>query len=296
METALRYFYEAAKQGSMRLASEKLGIAVSSISRQIAQLETELGVPLIERGRRSVRLTEAGRLAFEFHRNNLVELDNFQSRIQSLRGVRTGLVQLAVGEGLLGSGFFETINGFYSANRGIRIQTHVAATTEIVRMVKDDEAHIGLVLQIEPEPKIRVRVSVKQDLVVLAHPTHPLASRKSLTVSDLSEHELCLPPREFRIRQILAKTEAAHGILLEPSIITTSIVMMREMAAGGHVVTVLPRALSGQSAPQLVAIPFAENEIDSTSVHLISRLGRQLHGAPAKLMVTLEAKMRGWGA
>ena len=44
---ALQYFYEAANLGSMRLASDKIGVATSSISRQIAQLEYELGVPLI---------------------------------------------------------------------------------------------------------------------------------------------------------------------------------------------------------------------------------------------------------
>ena len=59
LDNALSYFFEAANLGSMRLASEKIGVAVSSISRQISQLELELGTPLIERGRRSIRLTEA---------------------------------------------------------------------------------------------------------------------------------------------------------------------------------------------------------------------------------------------
>ena len=47
---ALYYFHEAARLGSMRLASDKIGVAVSSISRQIAQLERDMGVALIERG------------------------------------------------------------------------------------------------------------------------------------------------------------------------------------------------------------------------------------------------------
>ena len=58
-DNALNYFYEAAKRGSMRLASEKIGVAVSSISRQISQLERTFGMSLIEPGRRSIKLTEA---------------------------------------------------------------------------------------------------------------------------------------------------------------------------------------------------------------------------------------------
>lgn len=298
MEAGMRYFYEAANQGSMRLASEKLGVAVSSISRQIAQLEAELGVPLIERGRRSVKLTEAGRLTYEFHRANMIEQDIFRSKIQGLRGVRTGLIQLAVGEGFLGSAFFETINDFHASNPGLRIETHVAATSEIVRMIQEDEAHIGLVLQIEPEPKIRVRVSAMQDLLVLTHPSHPLTRKSEIAIADLAQHDLCLPPRGFRIRQLIARAETTAGIYLEPAITTSSIVMMRDLAAHGQVATVLPRiAVLGElSSRRLTAIPFANNVLESTSIHLISRLGRQLHGAPAKLMSALEAKIKGWGA
>ena len=59
-DAKLRYLAETASLGSMRAASEKLDVAVSSISRQIAQLEADIGLPLIERGRRSIKLTEAG--------------------------------------------------------------------------------------------------------------------------------------------------------------------------------------------------------------------------------------------
>lgn len=298
MESGMRYFYEAANQGSMRLASEKLGVAVSSISRQIAQLEAELGMPLIERGRRSVKLTEAGRLAYEFHRANVIEQDIFRSKIQSLRGVRTGSIQLAVGEGFLSSAFSETISSFHIANPGLRIDTHVAPTSEIVRMIQEDEAHFGLVLQMEPEPKIRVRVSAMQDMLVLAHPSHALTRKKEISIADLAQHNLCLPPRGFRIRQILARAEAASGIYLEPAITTSSIVMMRDLAAEGHVVTVLPRiAVIGElETERLAAVPFAKDIIEDISIHLISRLGRQLQGAPTKLMSVLEAKMRRWSA
>jgi DNA-binding transcriptional LysR family regulator len=118
-----------------------------------------------------------------------------------------------------------------------------------------------------------------------------------VTIADLAEHALCLPPRGFRIRQLLAKAEAASGIYLEPAIVTNSIVMMRDLSAQGIVATILPRiAVLGElTAHRLVAVPFAAGVVEATSIHLISRLGRQLHGAPAKLMTTLEGKIRRWG-
>jgi DNA-binding transcriptional LysR family regulator len=53
----VRYLYEAARLGSMRAVADQLDVAVSSISRQISQLEAEVGVALIEHGRRTVMLT-----------------------------------------------------------------------------------------------------------------------------------------------------------------------------------------------------------------------------------------------
>ena len=296
MDVAMRYFYEAASQGSMRLASEKLGVAVSSISRQIIQLEGYLGVNLIEKGRRSVKLTEAGQLTYDFHRTHIVELDSLRTKIQDLRGVRKGSIRLAVGEGFLSSAFFQTIDAFHTKNRGLHIETHVGSTSEIVRMVQDDEVHIGLVLQIEPEPKVRVRLSLAQPLMILVHPSHALTRKNTVSIADLAQHDLCLPPKGFRIRQILAQMEAASGIYLEPAQTTSSIVMMRDLAAEGRFATVLPQiAVFGEIASRrLVAIPFDETEADPVSVHLITRLGRHLEGAPAKLLTVLEAKMRSW--
>ena len=296
MSSKMRYFYEAANQGSMRLASEKLGVATSSVSRQIAQLEAELGIALLERSRRTVKLTEAGRVAYEYHRSCMLEQDTFRSKIQSLRGVRTGTIELAVGEGFLTSAFFQTISDFRAENPALEIRTIVASSTEIVRLIQEDEAHFGLVLQIEPEPKIRIRVSVVQEMLVLAHPSHALTRKTEVTLADLAQCDLCLPPQGFRLRQILARAEAASGIYLKPAVETDSVVMMRELVAQGRLVTVLPKiaAYGELGANRLVGLPFVDGAMEPTSIHLITRLGRQLHGAPQKLMNVLEAKMRSW--
>ncbi|HEX2139899.1 MAG TPA: LysR family transcriptional regulator, partial [Woeseiaceae bacterium] len=98
----LRYLYEAVRGGTMRAASEKLNVAPSSISRQIAQLEEELGIPLIERSRRSLKLTEAGEIAINYFRELTTHQEAFISQLRDLRGLKGGTVKLAVGEGFIG--------------------------------------------------------------------------------------------------------------------------------------------------------------------------------------------------
>jgi DNA-binding transcriptional LysR family regulator len=295
-DNAFNYFFEAANLGSMRLASDKIGVAVSSISRQITQLESAMGVALIERGRRSIRLTEAGRLVFDFHRQQLSDRESLMNRLQELRDVKTGHIDLAIGEGFIDNAFARTIDQFQRRNPGIAVFIHSCASSEIVRMVLEDEVHIGMIFHVSDEPKIRTRVSVVQPLTVLCAPIHPAAALSEITLEDLTKFDLCLPPKGFRIRTALLDAQRRTRVNLEPMLVTTSLQMMREIAKAGRAVTVLPRtaALTELAEGSLVARPLRDPDLEHSTVSLIHRLGRQLDGAPARLLSVLEANLKTW--
>ncbi len=295
-DNAFHYFYEAASLGSMRLASDKIGVAVSSISRQISQLETALGVALIERGRRSIRLTDAGRLVFDFHRDQIADRESLMNRLHELREVKTGNILMAIGEGFIGHAFATTIDQFQRRNPGLAVTIYSCSSSDVVRMVLEDEVHIGMILHVTEEPKIRTRLSVSQPLTVLCAPTHPIAALKAVTMEDLAGYNLCLPPKGFRIRSTLAHAERRARVVIEPMLVTTSIQMMRDVAKAGRVVTVLPRisAVTELAEGSLVARPLLDPELEHSSVSLIHRLGRQLDGAPARLLSLLENNLKSW--
>ncbi|WP_420139797.1 LysR family transcriptional regulator [Sphingomonas sp.] len=297
LENAFGYFYEAANLGSMRLASEKIGVAVSSISRQIAQLEQDLGTPLIERGRRSIRLTEAGRMALDYYRDQLADREALMNRLRDLREMKTGRIDMAVGEGFIGRSFIGLIDAFQRRNPGITVSITSGTTSEIVRMVLEDEAHIGMILHTSDEPKIRTRTAVAQPLMVICSPDHPAAAMPALTLADLQQHHLCLPPKGFRIRHLLNDAEKRAQTWLEPNIVSSSLQVMRELARAGRMVTLLPRVsvISELEEGTLVARPLREAELEHATVSLIHRLARQLDGAPSRLLGQLEAKLKSWG-
>lgn len=296
LEVALGYFYEAANLGSMRLASEKIGVAVSSISRQIAHLEKELGLPLIERGRRSVRLTEAGRMTLTYYREQLADREALINRLRDLREMKTGRIDIAVGEGFFGRSFSSLIETFQRKNPGIVVSVLSGTTSEIVRMVLEDEAHVGMILTVSNEPKIRTRTSVAQPLEVMCARNHPAAQMPSLTLADLKRFSLCLPPKGFRIRALLNDAEKRAQTWLEPAVVTSSLQLMRDLVRSGRMIAVLPRiaAVSELEQGTIVARPLLEAELEHATVSLIHRLGRQLDGAPARLLSQIESKLRTW--
>jgi DNA-binding transcriptional LysR family regulator len=292
-DAKLRYLVEAAALGTMRAASDKLNVAVSSVSRQIANLESELGLLLIERGRRSIKLTEAGELALRYYRESLAHREALDSSFQALRGLRTGSIQLAIGEGFVAAVSL-LLQKFLNKNAGVSLSVATAATLDVIRYVVDDEAHIGLVFHAPAEPKLSVRCSIPQPINLIVHPAHPLAKFPSVTLKQLADHRLCMTESSFRIRQIISIAEAQERVSVSSRIVTNSLQLLREMVKSGDYVTLMPdiAAFSELENRELVSIRVESSALQTTSVNLVTRLGRALPVAAAALLPLLERAMR----
>ena len=289
----LRYLAEAVRGGTMRAASENLNVAPSSISRQIAQLEDELGVPLIERSRRRLKLTEAGEIALNYYRELATQQEAFVSRLRDLKGLRGGTVRLAVGEALIGDLLLEVLQRFMEQYPEIRIVIHTAGTTDVVAMVLDDEVHMGMVFQAMPDAKLRVRASSDQPLKLIVRPDHPLARRASVKVTELAGERLGVPEKSFRIRQIIASAESEANVFLTPVLTSNSLLLLKAFARSGSGVTILPSiaAHSEVEAGVLKAITIDLRSLNLTSASVITRLGRQLPVGAVRLLQEIEATM-----
>jgi len=277
----------------MRAASENLNVAPSSVSRQIAQLEDELGVQLIERNRSPLKLTEAGELALTYYREFSAQQEAFISQVRDLKGLKGGSVRLAVGEGLIGDPLLKVLERFMSQYPEICIYVRTAGSAEVVSMVLEDEAHVGMVFQPQPDAKIRVRASSDQPLKVIIRPDHSLRKRTSLTLADIAGEPIGLTETSFRIRQTLRAAEAEANVFLTPVLVSNSLLVLKEFARSGSGITILPAiaALSEILAGTLSAVPLSHSALNHTSASVITRLGRHLPLAAVRLLQKIEATM-----
>ena len=99
--TALRYFLEVARSGSLSKASGNLYVAVSALSRQIAKLEEEVGAALFERRPRGMVLSDAGRLLAEHARRSLLDTERVTEEIRGLANGGRATIRVASSEGRL---------------------------------------------------------------------------------------------------------------------------------------------------------------------------------------------------
>lgn len=292
-DNRLRSLAEAVRGGTMRAASENLNVAPSSISRQIAQLEEELGVPLIERNRSPLKLTEAGEIALGYYRELTTHQEAFISQVRDLNQLKGGTVKLAVGEALIGDVFVNVLDRFMTQHPDIRVHIRTAGTNDIVGLVLNDEVHLGMAFEPEPDAKIRVRASSDQPIKVIASPEHPVSSRSSVTISDLADERLAMPETTFRIREVLRNAESQEHVFLQPVLVSNSLLTLKEFARSGSGITIMPAIAANSEIAEgrLNAVPIDHPELMHTSASVITRLGRQLPVGAVRLLQKVEATM-----
>lgn len=194
----LRYFTTVAAEGSFSRAAEKLHIAQPPLSRQIQQLEDELGVRLLDRGR-PITLTEPGRYLFEQARQILQRVDDMRSMTKR---IAKGLV-LQFNIGFVASTLYdalpELIRRFRITVPGVEVQLLEMTTIEQVAALKDGRIDVGFG-RLRFDDEMITRKVIREERLCLATPVgHPLANREEpLRLRDAAHEPLIIYPKAPR--------------------------------------------------------------------------------------------------
>ncbi|MBV7257490.1 LysR family transcriptional regulator [Pacificimonas sp. WHA3] len=274
----LRYLYEVSLCGSMRAASEKMNVAPSSVSRQIAILEDELDAPVLERGRGKAKLTDAGAMAVEYYREDRARKETLASHLDEIRGLQRGCVRLAIGEGFVGDLFTEAMHAFLTRYSAIDLDVRVTGTNQVLSMVEEDEVHIGMVFDCPTLPRISIKHSYSLPLKAVMSPDNPLAQSEMVGLPDLASSKFALPPPNFRIREVIERAAFDEKIALAPAMISNSLLILKNRVMAPDCVTVLPdfAILKELKAGHLVSVPIRSKSLSNTSAGIVTRLGRLL--------------------
>lgn len=301
-ESRLSYLFEAVQCGTVRAAADRLDIAPSAVSRQIALLEAELALPLIERHKRGVHLTQAGRLLMEYYREQRAHQEDLLAKLQEVRGLRRGHIRLAVGEGFVSDLMGAPLQFFCRRYPDITLTLDLAGTNEVMRLVAEDDADIGLVYNPPAEPKIVSRAQLAQPVHAIVAPGSPLIAKAdklgTLTLDALYDVPLALMHGSYGTRQLMELAEQSEKHRLVPTVTTNSISVLKHFVRAGLGATFLPTFAVSQEidAGVLRALPIDHPILSSAEAHLITRTGRRLSGAANRLLTHLASKMEAFGA
>jgi DNA-binding transcriptional LysR family regulator len=194
----LRYCIAVAEEGSFTRAARRLRLAQQAISRQIADLERELGVKLFERGARGAKLTAAGSVFVEDARGALGQTVRAaqRARAQNARG------KLCLAYSYLTPSHFsivgETIARFHHSRPDLAVDVRHLSTGAQTFALKDGSIDVAFGYLPEPDTGELVSELFRDDPLVgvLLPASHPLAAREPLLLRDLSGLPLLMLARE----------------------------------------------------------------------------------------------------
>ncbi|WP_322004228.1 LysR family transcriptional regulator [Paraburkholderia tropica] len=293
-DSRIVYFYEAVRCGTIRAAADWLDVAPSAVSRQIGLLEQELDAALIERHARGVTPTEAGRCVIEYFREQLAHRDDLLSRLEELRGMKTGQVNVVLGEGFVSDLLAGPMQQFCRQFPGIRVNLDVGGTNDVIRKISNDEGEIGLVYNPPAEPKLVSRASKRQPMMAIVGPDFPRRTHKVLTVQQIAAYPLAATHPSYGTRQMLEAVEYAEHVKLAPTVATNSFAILKEFVRSGLGVAVMPSfAVAAElQAKELFAIDIAHPILENAEAHMVTRVGRKLSVAANKMLQLMTSQMR----
>lgn len=277
-QSALRYFLEVARTGSINGAAERLRVAASAVSRQIAKLEDELGSALFERRSRGMVLTQAGRLLASYAQRTALESDQIINEIRELRSAGRGLIRLGITEGLAVSFIPEMIHAFRCNRPHIMFNMKVLSPAGVVKAVQEGDVDVGVTFSVSPEGGVKIQWQQAMPSYAISSPNHPLIGQGRVDISELLKYPIAILDEAATIRQVLDMYCASKGISLEPTATSTNIASLLTLCRLGSAVT-FSAYISVRMAVRdrhVAIVPFNESRFLERNLQIQTMLGRSL--------------------
>ena len=289
----LQAFARIAELGSFQKAAQALHLSQSALSRRISKLEADLGVRLLDRTTRRVRLTAVGRDFLPQARRLIEELETSISGLRDMAKHGSGQVALACVPTAAMHILPPVIKDYSAKHPDNRIRILDVHANEVLQAVLRGEAEFGLTLSGPEEPEIETEALFGDPFVLACHRNHPLAKRKSVKWAELAAHRVITVGRMSGNRALLDfglpgnlpqqrwTYEVQHSF-------STGLGLVE---AGIGVIAVPMLALAGKKDSRLVSRPLVEPKLTRT-LAVIRRRGVTLSPAAQEFLAMLK---RRWG-
>ena len=273
---------EIARAGSIRRAAERLNLTPSALTRQIQDLEYELGTPIFERLPQGMRLNAAGELFVRHVRDQVADLDRVRSQIADLSGVRRGHVSLACSQAFLTQLVPEEVEAYRALFPQVGFMVQVRDHAQAVTSLAAFEADLALILQPPPSAELHPLFSGHQTLYALMRRGHPLAAETGpVRLRECLAHPLALPDHSLAIRHHIAHALARRGVELRPVVESGSLEFLRNLTLREDLVSLqIPSGIPQD--PRLHSRPIDARDLTPMTLVLAQLRGRSLSVAAAK--------------
>ncbi|HVW53626.1 MAG TPA: LysR family transcriptional regulator [Trinickia sp.] len=238
----LRLFVAVCDHRNMARAAKEMHIEPSAISKRIAQLESDLAVPLLVRTRRGVQPTPAGIVLLEHARTALFTMERIANDVAGFKRGLVGSVTVCASASAIAETLLDDIASFLRQpeHENVKVSVDEQISLELVRRVRDGETSIGVCWD-SADLQGLTHLPYRHDHLALAvHPGHPLARHTSLSFEQTLDYEHVGLPPSTAVHTMLRRAAAALGRSVSYRMIVSTLDATFRVVAANLGISVVP--------------------------------------------------------
>ncbi|HEY1933832.1 MAG TPA: LysR family transcriptional regulator [Acetobacteraceae bacterium] len=235
----LRLFLHVAEAQNITHGAARTNMALASASERIHGMEQSLGVALLQRQRRGVSLTPAGRAVAHHAQLVMQQIDQMQAELSVYSGEIKGHVRILANSSALSEFLPEALNAFLAANPGIDVDVEERPSYDIIRAVAEGFAEIGIVADIVDFAGLQAFPFATDRLVLITPQRHPFAGRR-VAFRDLLDQDFVGMASNNALQQHLGQHAIQAGHPLKLRVRLGSFDAIARMVENGVGIAVIP--------------------------------------------------------
>lgn len=273
----LQYFVEVANREHISQAADHMNVAQSAVSRQIANLEAELGAPLFDRIGRNVKLTPIGKIFLEHTVTALKAIDFAAKQVEEYLNPEKGTIKVGFPSSLASYVLPNVISAFKKEYPEISFQLRQGSYNFLIEAVKNRELNLAFLGPLPPKDESIVpTVLFSERFYGLLPADHPFAQNEQLYLVDFREEDFVLFPESYILRKVAVDACKEAGFIPRITSEGEDLDALKGLVAAGIGITLLPESSLYDSIPRFTAkVPIASPSINRT-VGIISPSNREI--------------------
>ncbi|MBB4825572.1 DNA-binding transcriptional LysR family regulator [Sporosarcina luteola] len=234
----IEIFVKVVDVGNFTRAGELLGMTQSGISHNIASLESELGIVLLNRGRNGVSLTDSGERIIRSMRNILCEAENMKQETASILGIERGKIRVGSFSSFSIKFLPKIMSAFRKQFPGIEIEFYEGSYDQITSWVDEGKVDIGFTTLYNGCPHLNYTLLVKDRFLLVLPNNHRLQEKEEIKIEEIHGEDFIMPQSgcEISIKAFLHEQTVSPNVQFNVVDDQALIAMVRE----GLGVTIIP--------------------------------------------------------
>src|ERR1700720_2251571 len=255
-------FLEVARQGSFSRAGEKVFRSQSAVTAQTRQLEQEYGDRLLDRSGKTVKLTPAGQVFYEYAERLKALREESLMAVADHSGTPRGTLRVGANEATCLYVLPEVFGEYCRRYPPVQISIYRNFSYKIVEKLENGAVEVGILTLPIQSPSLKIQPIFRDKLMLMVSPKNPLAKLKSAHISEVVKHPLLLP-KTGHTRRLLDKLFREYNSELKVRMELPSIGMIKSFVAADLGIS-------------LISASFARDEVSAGRVKLVELQGVEL--------------------